>query len=490
MNAGALATHHAYGFVAAFWAYARHELLYLSWAVMEVALLAPLALAVMPWTVFWAPVAFAFWLLLVMLIPFNLSRLLTLHQVPVPQQRKIMISALLLAILISLRGLLYETRGLFDLSWLADLYRHFVEPANPLWGRDLTVFLLVLFLWWRGLSLTSRPVDIKDVGLRLRVSSLLILPLVVAITSLSGTPVFAFVLFYFFVSLVAVSLTRAEEIALDSTGHSFSLRARWLGAISLTSLALVSVAALLALAISGQGLDQLISWTSPVWVGLRFFTTTLVSTVSYLAFYLLSPLIWLMGRLFDWLGLLKLLPPPAGETDEPPIDRDALLQQLWTGPGQPALWANRIVVALSIAALLFLAYIAVSRFMSNRRMALQSEERPGTKQAGDRTLGLGLRLRKRLRFWQQWRAATSVRRIYREMSALAADYGFPRAAAQTPHEYQHALAELWPEGQGESKLITRAYVRVRYGELPESDEELAELRRAWEYLRMLPPPEE
>jgi hypothetical protein len=490
MSAGALTARRSYGFLAALWAYARHELLYLAWALMEVALVAPLALAVLPWTIYWAPVAFAFWLLLVMLIPFNLSRLLTLHQVAIPRQRRIMMAALLLAILTSLRGLLYETSGLFDPSWVAELYRHFVEPANPLWGRDLAVFLLILFLWWRGLSLASRPVDIKDVGLRLRVSSLLILPLVVAITSASGTPMFAFVLFYFFVSLVAVSLTRAEEIALDSTGHSFPLRARWLGAISLTSLALVSAAALLALAISGQGLDQLVRWTAPVWVGLRFFTTTLVSTVAYLAFYLLSPLFWLAERLFGWLRLLELLPPPAGETEEPPIDRDALLQQLWTGPEQPFLWANRIVVALSIAALLFLAYIAVSRFMSNRRMALQSEEQPVTEQVGGRSPGLGQRLRNRLSFWQQWRAATSVRRIYREMTALATAYGFPRAAAQTPHEYRHTLAELWPDGRAESDLITQAYVRVRYGELPESDEELVELRRAWEHLRKLPPPEE
>ena len=74
------------------------------------------------------------------------------------------------------------------------------------------------------------------------------------------------------------------------------------------------------------------------------------------------------------------------------------------------------------------------------------------------------------------------------MSVLAASYGYARASAQTPYEYQQTLDELWPEGQAENALITRAYVRVRYGELPESDEELRALHRAWERLRRLPPP--
>jgi hypothetical protein len=75
------------------------------------------------------------------------------------------------------------------------------------------------------------------------------------------------------------------------------------------------------------------------------------------------------------------------------------------------------------------------------------------------------------------------------MSALAASYGYARASAQTPYEYRQRLGELWPQGRAESDLITQAFVRVRYGELPESNEELQELHRAWERLRRLPPPE-
>lgn len=492
MNAGTITGGKSSALFITLWTYLRHELLYVAWALLEVLLLAPLALSMLGWTSLWPPAAVALWMLLIMLIPFNLNRLLTLYQAPVSQQRKIIFAALLLTILISIRALLYEGTGLFELQWLRELYRHFVEPGNPLWSRDLAVFLLVLFLWWRGLSLTGRSPDIKDMGLRLRVSSLIFAPLVVGIATLAGTPVFGFVLFYFFIALLAVSLTRAEEIALERTGRSYPLRARWLAIIALTSLALVSAAGLLAMAISGQGLEQLVIWTAPVWVAIRFFATTVVSIVGYLIFYLLTPLFWVAGRLMNWLRSLNVIP-LAPEAEEPPpdeLDLDALLLQL-TGPEEPIhLWVNRLLLLLFFALLLVVAYVAVSRFMNSRRMALNSEERAGVSDSEGRRPGFGQRLRRRLAFWQQWRAAASIRRIYREMNALAEAYGYPRAAAQTPYEYLPTLAELWPEGRYESDVITQAYVRVRYGLLPETEEELAALRRAWDRLRRLPPPEE
>lgn len=479
------------GLLAALWAYLRHELLYLAWAAMEVSLLLPVMLAAMAWASFWPPVAFGLWMWVMVLVPFNLNRLLTLLEAPLQRQRLIILGALLLAIAVSIRSLLYDTSGLFDLSWLGDLFRHFVEPANPLWGRDIGIFLLVLFLWWRGLALTRRRVDIRDMGLRLRVGSLVVAPLVVGIAALYDTPVLGAILFYFFVSLIAVSLTRAEQIALDRTGRSYPIRARWLAVITLTSLLVVSAAGVVALALSGRGLAQMVTWSTPLWEAMRFFATTLVSIVSYLAFLLLTPVFWLINLVVGWLRALNLAPPEQ-DVGEPLIqetDLDALLRQM-ARPEEPVyLWVNRLLLLLFIALLLFLAYLTVSRFLSNRQLGLQDEERAGAPPTEPHPPGFRQRLGQRLRFWQPWRAAASIRRIYQQMAALAASYGYPRASSQTPYEYRQTLAELWPQGQGDSELITQAYVRARYGELPESAQELQELHQAWERLRRLPPPE-
>jgi hypothetical protein len=478
--------------MAELWAYTRHELLYLAWAVLEVALLAPLVIAVMSWTRLWPVTAVAVWMFLVMLIPFNLNRLLTLYQVPVNRQRPIILSALLVTVIISVRGLLYESRGLFDFGWLSELVRHFVEPANPLWGSDLGLFFLVLFLWWRGLSLARRSPNIDEMGLRLRAGSLLIAPVVVGVAAVGRTPVLGFVVIYFVAALVAVSLTRAEEISLERTGRSYPLRARWLGMIGLTSVTLVVVAALVAVALSGRGLEQVVGWLAPFWIGLRFFAGTLVSIVSYLAFYLLTPVFWVMGRIAGWLRTLNVIPQVL-EPDEPPleiVDPLALLQQMARQDVGLDLWVNRVLTVLFVGLILYVIYLTVSRFLHVRHITMVSEEREGAGEAERAGAGLGERLRKRLGFWQQRRAAASVRRIYREMSALAGAYGYGRATAQTPYEYVGTLAELWPDGRDECNLITQAYVRVRYGELPETEEELVALRRAWERLRQLPPPED
>ncbi len=476
---------------AALWAYLRHELLYLAWALMEVSLLLPLALSTLRWAALWPPSAFGLWMLLLALIPFNLSRLLTIAGAPLKRQRRIVLGALLLTIAVSIRTLLYEPAGFFDLSWVGQLLRQFVEPANPFWGRNVGLFFLILILWWRGLALTRRRVDIREMGLRLRVSSLIIAPLVVGVATFYDAPALGPVLVYFFVSLVAVSLTRAEEIALERTGRSYPLQPRWLAIIGLTSLLIVAAAGLVALALSGRGVQQMVGWSAPFWEGLRFFATTLVSIVSYLAFLLLTPVFWLVGRLAGWLRSLDFALPEldvvAPFAEE--MDVETLLQEM-ARPEEPAsLWVSRLLLALFIALLLFLLYLAVSRFLGGRQPALQEEERAEAARAGRRPGGFRGRLGRRLRFWQQWRAAASIRRLYQEMSALAASYGYPRAGSQTPYEYRQTLAELWPEGRAESDLITQAYVRVRYGELPESGEELQALHRAWERLRRQPPPE-
>ncbi|MBK7177431.1 MAG: DUF4129 domain-containing protein [Chloroflexi bacterium] len=63
----------------------------------------------------------------------------------------------------------------------------------------------------------------------------------------------------------------------------------------------------------------------------------------------------------------------------------------------------------------------------------------------------------------------------------------PRAAAETPYEYLATLAAAWPEHTTETSLITQAYVNIRYGELPETQEELSQIQAAWKRLEATRP---
>jgi len=88
---------------------------------------------------------------------------------------------------------------------------------------------------------------------------------------------------------------------------------------------------------------------------------------------------------------------------------------------------------------------------------------------------------------RSWRAALSIRRIYQQMCRAAEGAGYPRPEFQTPYEYLPALAEVWPGNTADSRLITNAFVKVRYGEVPESREELEAIRSAWRQLEATEP---
>ncbi|MCI0393311.1 MAG: DUF4129 domain-containing protein [Chloroflexi bacterium] len=483
-----------HSYLSASWNFLRHELLYVSWASMEVALLTPVALAFMPWARLWSPAQVAAWLLLLMLLPFNLSRLMSLIKLPVDRQQIVMVGALLFTVVISLRSLLYETTSIFDLSWLGDFYGHLALRGDPFWVRDVTIFVFVCLAWWRGLSLIGRHVDVGDVGLRFRVLALLSAPLIAGVAGLQlPWPVTPFIFFFFLVSLVAIALTRVEQLELERSGLSFPLRPAWLLAVVGAAVAVILASGVLTSLASGQSIVALVGWISPIWLAMRFTLYSAFAVISYLSTPLIIVLSWLVQLLINLLGpplreALENLQPPATQQPFPLPEGETgeIISPTLAAPTQ----AVRVLGMLFIVLLVSLALNRL--FRRARRLAgLDSEQvKPEIDLDGLGPQGLVQRLLNRLGLWQRWRAAASIRRIYRAMCALAEDGGYPRATTETPTEYLAALAQAWPEHTAESRLITAAYNRVRYGEIPETAEELAGIAAAWKQLSQIRPSEQ
>ena len=224
--------------VKAGWNVFRHELLFITWALMEVALIAPLFLALAPWTRFWSPAMTAVWLLLIMLIPFNLSRLASVLKISVQRQQIIMVAALLVTLLIAWRVMLYSPAGFFEMSWIATIAGHLGDSADPHWSRDLAIFVIIGLMWWRGIALAGRGVDYRDAGLRMRAGVLLA---VFFVAGLAGSQlawsVTPFILLFLFTSLVSVILTRVEQLELSRSGRSFPIGPSWLLTVAAVALA-------------------------------------------------------------------------------------------------------------------------------------------------------------------------------------------------------------------------------------------------------------
>ncbi len=140
------------------WAYVRHELLYICWALMDIALIAPLALGFISWTRGLPLGAFVAWLFLVLLIPFNLSRLMSIAGVELRRQRNWIMISFALAFFLGVRSFLFQPQSLFDFSWLGALAGRMVNQPGQLWLREVALFILLAILWARGLALTGRYV--------------------------------------------------------------------------------------------------------------------------------------------------------------------------------------------------------------------------------------------------------------------------------------------------------------------------------------------
>jgi hypothetical protein len=75
--------------------------------------------------------------------------------------------------------------------------------------------------------------------------------------------------------------------------------------------------------------------------------------------------------------------------------------------------------------------------------------------------------------------AARIRRIYTQLLDLCRDLQRPRPAAKTPLEFLPDMGELFTTLAPELDLITQTYVRVRYGETPETSAEVEAVEAAW-----------
>jgi len=473
------------------WNLIRHELLFIFWALAEVALITPLVLDFTPWAKFWSPALVTVWLLLLMLIPFNLSRLANILKIPVDKQRIILAVALVITLLLAWRSLLYQPNSLIDLDWLGEFAGHLNEPGNPFWSRDLAIFIIVLLMWWRGISLVGRRVDINNVGLRLRISILLLLFFV---AGLAGTqlawPVTPFILLFYFSSLTAITLTRIEQLELEKSGQSFPISVRWFLVVIGGAGLVVFITGIITGFVSSESVIDVLGSFRPLWLATQFLAISVLITVSVLS----TPLMILLGWLLEFLARSIGSMIGSGLEDieiNLPSPIETLPPEQFTETQQIAFQAPRQLLWLLIMLFfVLLVTLALGRLIHTVRQAAPSETEsisPFSGRAKRDGLGVGQRLLDRFGLLRRWRTAASIRHIYRQMCTLAAENGYPRLESETPNEYLVSLAELWPENTDDTIIITEAYNHVHYGEIPETLEEIQRIQNAWNRLEETTP---
>ena len=472
------------------WGYIRHELVFLSFAAMELSLLTPVVLLFIGWARYWPTWLVFLWLLLVMLLPLNLIRLMGILHVGLKRQRQVLIIGLFITLVQSWRLLLYSGGSLLDFGWLGQFFASLGEGGNMVWTRDFSVFVITSFIWWRGIRLAIRHPEINNVGLRLRLGGLIFLPVITWLGStLINLNIVPFITMFFLSGLTLITLVRAENIEEARSGKSSTLNPAWLLVVSGAALLVVIISGVATGIISGDSLFVVLSFLSPLWRAIQFGAAvagfTLLQIV-YPGLDIFALLVQFLSGIFG--GMLGQVSAALRESNflaglEPPElpGVEEAIEVL-----EPTL-GGKTLAAIIMVGLVILIGFALARTYRKSTFTTRESEKSRKSMEDTENQGAGRRLLERFGLLRQWRAAASVRRIYRLMCKEAGLAGYPRLGSETPFEYLPTLYRVWPEHTAETRMVTEAFVRIRYGELPETAEELESIRNAWRIIEASTP---
>ena len=441
--------------------------------------------------------AYTFVVLWAMLLAAYLSmRALSFMQFKVPLRRGVLAGLLAISVLAGLKTLLY-TRETVTLNDLVGRPLQTFSDFTALIPDEFVIIVTVLLIWRWGVNLAHEHVEPHLVLRTFQIGILMLVAFVFINTFATGETPGRMAHLFVFAGLLAMGAARVDTLSTLRGGREHPFDRRWLAGLLLAVAGTVGLAAGVAAMLSGE--DNAISVIPRLLVGGFLAAVVLVATPLFLAAtYALfaaaraldpeSPVANSLQELFQGLqgllaGLSELFDKYLGFL-EPVIVAFARL-----APGIRTLVLWGIVLGLAAATVLVL-------FVQRRRRRAGMDEETQSILPG----GLLALLRKswQARFQEVARrlaqaadfrgrrrllAAARIRRIYANLMELCEDLQHPRAEAQTPLEFLVTLERLFPSAQRELALITNAYLRIRYGEFPESRHEVQQVEQAWQYVR-------
>ena len=421
----------------------------------------------------------------VLLLAHAVVRFMNFAYLRVDLRRYVLVGLFIVSFFVGLRLLLYENETMSFFEMLNRPLQAF-SSWNVLIPDEFVIAVMVLIACWRGISLAQARIGPTLVKRTFQVGIFMLVGFVFINTLATGeTPGFLLYLFVF-ASLVAMGSARISVLRTLRGGEESPFDRPWFLGMIFASLAVVALAAGVARLTSRENL---------------FYENVFSAVFQVFAFLMaiiISPIIYLM------LLILQRYRPSSSEVANRIITvleglRATLLEMAsrfpfrfdfldWLPDLRPfILWGVVILIALLILS-------GISRWWIRERNRLEAD-RQTLLSRGEllRLLGEALKNRfaqigedliglARLRYRRRWLAAARIRRIYIELMGLTEELDVHRAEAETPLEFLPALRRLFPGSEMQLDTITQAYLRVRYGELPETQAEVDEVESAWSHV--------
>lgn len=398
----------------------------------------------------------------------------------------VLFALLFIGLIWAVNELLYYEEGLMYgevISRYLSSFTSFILPLNP----ELLLTITVLFIWRRSLSIARHAVGRRLIrnSFKLGIFALVAIGTIAASIGRS-LPTLEAALFLFS-SLLAMGGVRLSSLSFLRGGIGIPFKREWILGLTFLAISLLAIAG---------GLGLLAAGPISVWVG------GLLSVVGSFVFRLFkiifSPIIYVFSIAFGWL--LGLIDRPPEEVIDPTAV-DALeegmsglvmeMQAVGFGP-QWATFLSTLITVIGVVILIWIVLYTVRKFKSDSlaRIPEEGERIPLSGSISDymRSLLQGRAKRaiegiSNLNPAERFIAAARIRRIYAGLLRLSARLGEPRVPSDTPLEFMETLERIFPNSQEELATITHAYLRVRYGELPEKRGQIEEVESAWELVR-------
>jgi hypothetical protein len=397
----------------------------------------------------------------------------TLHW-PIALRRAAFAVWLVVCYLLTLKLLRYLQA---DLSFVTFLQRS--SLAFDLDEPRLATFwhlLITTLLAWRGVAMARRPIDLLVTTASFQFGLILLLFFGMGFAWLNPVQAALTLYLFLFFALITMTVTRMVTLSDVRGGRLPPLTSSWMTGIAFTALAIVGLSILAGWMAGGEVAEM----------AARIYLI-IIAIGTAITLVILSPvfifIFWLIPRIQAWLQERF-----GGE------GMDYFMQSMnamsaWQKSAEQ--WVGNIfsvskpfIVGLGFLVIIGLILFGL-RWKPWKRSQHEAENTAALKLPLNLQLPVANLLRRFNRLPQARRilAAARVRQIYAEMMDLCARLDTPRPRAATPLEFLPKLDEIFAEQSASTVLITQAYLRVRYGELPETLQEIESVEEAWQKIK-------
>ena len=401
-----------------------------------------------------------------------------------------MIVFIIIGILVGIKTMLY-THVPMSLSELFNSPLRSFADLKTLIPVEFIVIITVLIGFWRGLSIAQEHLGPSSVMDHFWIGIVMYVVFIFVNTIVTGETPGDFFYLFLFSSLVAMCAARMTVVGMLRGGTKNKFNLYWLLGIILAASFVVSLAFLLGSVIGDQ-----FTWIGVLILGL--FGSLLVF-VWILINPIVSFLITILSNLFHNAKEIAGLEKSLQNLNNIIRGFGQKISDMFGNSGIGILLARlaptiKTFISIAIIILVVLGVVAwmTIKLWRDREHRLLGEDQK-TDLKGGNIIQMLLDMFRQgwngainslgqmtdFKHTQRIKAAARIRQVYAELMGLCVSLGHPRADAETPLEFKHELNLMFPELHLEVAVITEAYNSVRYGQLPETQQEVEDIESAW-----------